>query len=138
MAGAVFTDTDQCMTDGWELGHSLTQGLPGQAPAPGKASAREAADIVNIIEARAGAVTRSNTLFLAAVGARVDWIADLGKDGRHVGRFPMEQFISDAFNESSAGGTAWLGNPQAVGADAVHLSHSRQGTAVRLVAAASC
>ncbi|CAL5224327.1 g6996 [Coccomyxa viridis] len=85
-----------------------------KAPAPGKASAREAADIVNIIEARAGAVTRSNTLFLAAVGARVDWIADLGKDGRHVGRFPMEQFISDAFNESSAGGTAWLGNPQAV------------------------
>ncbi len=61
-------------------------------------------------------MTRSNTLFLAGVGVRVDWIADLGKDGRHVGRFSVEQFTSDAFNESSAGGTAWLGNPQAVGA----------------------
>ena len=87
----------------------------GQAPGPGKAPARAAADIINIIEARAGAVTRSNTLFLAGVGARVDWVADLGKEGRRVGRFTAEEFTSDDFNQSNAGGTAWLGNPQAVG-----------------------
>ena len=97
------------------LGESLTDNLSGQAPPPGKAPARDVADIINIIQARAGAVTRSNTLFLAGVGARVDWIADLGKEGRRVGRFPVEQFLSDAFNQSSAGGAAWLGNPQAVG-----------------------
>ena len=31
----------------------------------------------------------------------------------------LERFTGDAFNESSAGGTAWLGNPQAVGLPAM-------------------
>lgn len=85
-----------------------------QAPAPSKAPAREAADITNIIQARAGAVTRANTLFLAGVGSRVDWLANLGSEGRRAGRFPVEQFTSDSFNQSAQGSNAWLGNPQAV------------------------
>ena len=103
------------------IGYPLTDELTGQAPGPGKAPARDAADIIDIIEARAGAVTRRNTLFLAGVGPRVDWVADLGKGGRRVGRFTMEDFTSDAFNQSSAGGTAWLGGPQAVGCLEGHL-----------------
>ena len=92
----------------------MTHSSSGQAPGPAQAP-RDAADIVNIIQARAGAVTRTNTLFLAGVGSRVDWIANLGNEGRRVGRFPVEQFTSDAFKQSSADGTAaWLGSPQAV------------------------
>ena len=81
-----------------------------QAPSPGRSPIQAAADIINIIEARAGAVTLTNTLFLAGVGPQMDWIADLGSTGKRVGRFALEQYTSNAFNKSGA----WLGNPQAV------------------------
>ena len=81
-----------------------------QAPGPGRAPVQATADIINIIEARAGAVTLTNMLFLAGVGPRVDWIANLGSAGKRVGRFSLEQYTSNAFNKSGA----WLGDPQAV------------------------
>jgi hypothetical protein len=81
-----------------------------QAPGPGRAPIQATADIINIIEARAGAVTLTNTLFLAGVGPRMDWIANLGSAGKRAGRFPLEQYTSNAFNKSGN----WLGNPQAV------------------------
>ena len=86
-----------------------------QASGPSKAPSLPPADIMNILTARAGAITRANTLFLAGVGGRVDWVANLGNAGRRVGRFSVEQYTSSEFNESSQGSNAWLGNPQAVG-----------------------
>ncbi|CAK0785496.1 hypothetical protein CVIRNUC_008705 [Coccomyxa viridis] len=85
-----------------------------KASGPSKAPSLPPADIMNFLTARAGAITRANTLFLAGVGGRVDWVANLGSAGRRVGRFSVEQYISSEFNESSQGSTAWLGNPQAV------------------------
>lgn len=90
-----------------------------QASGPSKAPSLPPADIMNFLTARAGAITRANTLFLAGVGGRVDWVANLGSAGRRVGRFSVEQYISSEFNESSQGSTAWLGNPQAVGLTAL-------------------
>ena len=80
---------------------------------------------MNILTARAGAITRTNTLFLAGVGGRVDWVANLGSAGRRVGRFSVEQYTSSEFNESSQGTDAWLGNPQAVGLTALLESLNR-------------
>ena len=74
-----------------------------QASGPSKAPSLPPADIMNILTARAGAITRANTLFLAGVGGRVDWVANLGNAGRRVGRFSVEQYTSSEFNESSQG-----------------------------------
>ena len=82
---------------------------------------------MNILTARAGAITRGNTLFLAGVGDRLDWIANLGSTGRRVGRFSMEQYISSEFNESTQGSDTWLGNPQAVGFPAFLISCNVSG-----------
>ena len=86
-----------------------------QALGPSKAPSLPPADIMNILTARAGAIARANTLFLAGVNGRVDWVANPGSAGRRVGRFSVEQYTSSEFNESSQGSNAWLGNPQAVG-----------------------
>ncbi len=88
---------------------------PAQAPAPSAAAgANTTADITNIIQARAGVFTRAGTLVLAGLTPRVDWVSDLGPNGKRTGRFAIEYFVSAAFNESTLTGSAWLGDPQAV------------------------
>ncbi|CAL8471450.1 g10992 [Coccomyxa elongata] len=88
---------------------------PAQAPAPSAAAgANTTADITNIIQARAGVFTRAGTLVLAGLTPRVDWVSDLGPNGKRTGRFAIDYFVSAAFNESSPTGSAWLGDPQAV------------------------
>lgn len=60
--------------------------------------------------------TRANTLFLAGVSPRVDWVSDLGiSTGKRTGRFKIGYYTSAAFNQTfGRGGSSWLGNPQAV------------------------
>ncbi|BDA46834.1 hypothetical protein COCOBI_09-2870 [Coccomyxa sp. Obi] len=88
---------------------------PAQAPAPSNAAgANTTADITNTIQARAGVFTRANTLVLAGLTPRVDWMSDLGPNGKRTGRFAIDYFVSAAFNESTPTGSAWLGDPQAV------------------------
>ncbi len=100
---------------------------PAQAPALGAAAgANTTADITNIIQARVGVFTRVGTLVLAGLTPRVDWLSDLGPNGKRTGRFAIDYFVSAAFNQSASSGSVWLGDPQAVRGRHLHAQASVQ------------